>query len=912
MITGPSGSGKSSLAFDTLYAEGQRRYVESLSAYARQFLGVQDKPDVDDISGLSPAISIEQKGTSHNPRSTVGTVTEIYDHLRLLFGRIGIPHCPSCGMPVIKYSLDEILDELYRNFEGEKIEILSPQVRGKKGEFRNLFARNREQGFMRIRVDGSVMWLEEDIPLDKNKKHNIEVIVDRLKVLPERKNRIAEAVETSLSLSEGYVMICGESSERILTENYVCPECGISLPEVEPRLFSFNSPYGACPDCSGLGSHQYFSEESTTDPLRSIFEGALLPWKKKHYMINKLERFAEYNNWDLSKHFKDLSQREKEFILYGSDQRISLEFRDRSKVRTYMGRYEGLLPWLESRWRETDSDNVIDDLSKFRVEDICQKCHGLRLRPEALMVRVGKYTMGDLVEIPVQDLIGIVKGIKLSAKEDSIVGQVLLELMKRLSFLLDVGVGYLSLNRRADSLSGGESQRIRLATQIGSKLTGVMYVLDEPTIGLHPRDTDRLLKTLLSIRDLGNTVIVVEHDRDTMCNADFLIEMGPEAGEKGGEIIQSGDLDHITTERSLTAPFLKGYASAITKTPATPRKPESWINVIGACHNNLKNINVNIPLGVLTCISGVSGSGKSTLTHQVLYKGLKRSLDSDFRERPGRYLGIEGWEVLKNVVLVDQSPIGRTPRSNPATYTGVFTLIRELFSKVQESRMRGYSPGRFSFNIKGGRCEACGGGGSVKVSMLFLPDVYVKCEVCDGKRYNSETLEVHYKGKNISEVLDMTVDEAKTFFEDIPRISSKLALLQDAGLGYIKLGQSALTLSGGEAQRVKLGKELSKRFTGHTLYILDEPTTGLFYTDVRKLLKILHKIVDKGNSVLVIEHNLDVLVSSDYIIDLGPEGGDKGGRVVFNGTPDNLLKSRKGYTSRSLKEYMKETQRKDR
>ncbi len=912
MITGPSGSGKSSLAFDTLYAEGQRRYVESLSAYARQFLGVQDKPDVDDISGLSPAISIEQKGTSHNPRSTVGTVTEIYDHLRLLFGRIGIPHCPSCGMPVIKYSLDEILDELYRNFEGEKIEILSPQVRGKKGEFRNLFARNREQGFMRIRVDGSVMWLEEDIPLDKNKKHNIEVIVDRLKVLPERKNRIAEAVETSLSLSEGYVMICGESSERILTENYVCPECGISLPEVEPRLFSFNSPYGACPDCSGLGSHQYFSEESTTDPLRSIFEGALLPWKKKHYMINKLERFAEYNNWDLSKHFKDLSQREKEFILYGSDQRISLEFRDRSKVRTYMGRYEGLLPWLESRWRETDSDNVIDDLSKFRVEDICQKCHGLRLRPEALMVRVGKYTMGDLVEIPVQDLIAIVNGINLSAKEDSIVGQVIVELMKRLSFLMDVGVGYLSLNRRADSLSGGESQRIRLATQIGSKLTGVMYVLDEPTIGLHPRDTDRLLKTLLSIRDLGNTVIVVEHDRDTMCNADFLIEMGPEAGEKGGEIIQSGDLDHITTERSLTAPFLKGYASAITKTPATPRKPESWIKVIGACHNNLKNINVNIPLGVLTCISGVSGSGKSTLTHQVLYKGLKRSLDSDFRERPGKYLGIEGWEVLKNVVLVDQSPIGRTPRSNPATYTGVFTLIRELFSKVQESRMRGYSPGRFSFNIKGGRCEACGGGGSVKVSMLFLPDVYVKCEVCDGKRYNSETLEVHYKGKNISEVLDMTVDEAKTFFEDIPRISSKLALLQDAGLGYIKLGQSALTLSGGEAQRVKLGKELSKRFTGHTLYILDEPTTGLFYTDVRKLLKILHKIVNKGNSVLVIEHNLDVLVSSDYIIDLGPEGGDKGGRVVFNGTPDNLLKSRKGYTSRSLKEYMKDTQRKDR
>ncbi len=867
---------------------------------------------MDDISGLSPAISIEQKGTSHNPRSTVGTVTEIYDHLRLLFGRIGIPYCPSCGMPVMKYSLDEILDELYRAFKGEKIEIMSPQVRGKKGEFRNLFARNREQGFMRIRVDGSVMWLEEEIPLDKNKKHNIEVIVDRLKVLPERKNRIAEAVETALSLSEGYVMICGESVEKILTENYVCPECGISLPEVEPRLFSFNNPYGACPDCSGLGSHQYFSEESATDPLRSVFEGALLPWKKKHYMINKLERFAEYNNWYLTKPFKDLSKSEKEFILYGSDQRISLEFKDRSMVRTYMGRYEGLLPWLESRWRETDSDNVLDELSKFRVEDICQKCHGLRLKPEALMVRVGKYTIGDMVGIPVQDLTGIIKGINLSAKEESIVGQLLVELMKRLSFLMDVGVGYLSLNRRADSLSGGESQRIRLATQIGSKLTGVMYVLDEPTIGLHPRDTDRLLKTLLSIRDLGNTVIVVEHDRDTMCHADFIIEMGPEAGEKGGEIVQSGDLDHLKTEGSLTAPFLNGKASGITKVSLTPRKPENWIKVTGACHNNLKNINVNIPLGVFTCISGVSGSGKSTLTHEVLYKGLKRSLDSDFRERPGKYMTIEGWEVLKNVVLVDQSPIGRTPRSNPATYTGLFTLIRELFSKVPESRMRGYSPGRFSFNIKGGRCEACGGGGSVKVSMLFLPDVYVKCEVCDGKRYNSETLEVHYKGKNISEVLDMTVDEAKTFFQDIPRISSKLALLQDAGLGYIKLGQSALTLSGGEAQRVKLGKELSKRFTGHTLYILDEPTTGLFYTDVRKLLKILHKIVNKGNSVLVIEHNLDVLVSSDYIIDLGLEGGDNGGRVVFHGTPDNLLKSRKGYTSRSLKEYIKETQRKER
>lgn len=815
-------------------------------------------------------------------------------------------------MAVRKYSLDEILEELYRSFGGEKIEIMSPQVRGKKGEFKNLFSRNREQGFMRVRVDGSIMWLEEDIPLDKNKKHHIEVVVDRLKALPERKNRIAEAVETALLLSDGYVLICGESKERVLTENYVCPDCGIALPEVEPRLFSFNSPYGACSDCSGLGSHQYFSEESAVDPHRSVLEGALLPWKKQHYMINKLQRFADHNNWDLAKPFDQLSRDEKDFILYGSDQRIPLEFKDRSNIRTYMGRYEGLLIWLENRWRETDSDNVLDELSKYRVEDRCQKCNGLRLKPEALMVKVGRFTLGDLVEIPVHDLTEIVEKISLTSKEQSIVGQVLVELRKRLSFLTDVGVGYLSLNRRADTLSGGESQRIRLATQIGSKLTGVMYVLDEPTIGLHPRDTDRLLKTLLSIRDLGNTVIVVEHDRDTMSHADFIIEMGPEAGERGGEIVQSGNPAELKAERSLTIPFLKGLSSGITKAPVTPRTPESWINVKGASHNNLKNLDISIPLGVITCISGVSGSGKSTLAHEVLYKGLKRYLDSDFRERPGKFEVIEGWRSLKNVVLVDQSPIGRTPRSNPATYTGVFTRIRELFSKLPESRMRGYTPGRFSFNIKGGRCEACGGGGSVKVSMLFLPDVYVKCEVCDGKRYNSETLEVQYKGKTISEVLEMTVDEAKAFFQDVPQIASKLALLQDAGLGYIKLGQSALTLSGGEAQRVKLAKELSKRFSGHTLYILDEPTTGLFYTDIRKLLKILHKIVNKGNSVLLIEHNLDVLVSADYIIDLGPEGGDKGGRVVFHGTPDQLSRSRKGYTSSSLREYIKENTRKER
>lgn len=889
-----------------MYAEGQRRYVESLSAYARQFLGVQDKPDVDDISGLSPAISIEQKGTSHNPRSTVGTVTEIYDYLRLLFGRVGIPYCPSCGKPVQRYSLDEIIRELYDSFEGQKIEILSPQVRGKKGEFKNLFARNREQGFMRVRVDGSVLWLEEEIPLDRKKQHTIEVIVDRLKALPERRGRIAEAVETALSLSEGFVLIVGESDEKLMTENYVCPDCSISLPAVEPRLFSFNSPYGACPDCSGLGSHQYFAEESTVDPERSVYEGALLPWKKKHYMINKLQRFAENNGWDLEVPFSSLSKDLQRFVLYGSEQRIPLEFKDRTRVRTYMGKYEGLLPWLENRWRESDSDNVLDELAKYRVEDTCKSCGGLRLKPEALMVKVDGKTIGDLLMIPVQVLVGIIHDMRLTPKEESIAGQVIQELIKRLSFLVDVGVGYLSLNRRADTLSGGESQRIRLATQIGSKLTGVMYVLDEPTIGLHSRDTERLLKTLLSIRDLGNTVIVVEHDRDTMCNADHIIEMGPAAGEQGGAVVQSAEPGELLSTGSLTAPYIRGEANGILKSPNTPREATGWLEVKGARHNNLKGIKVRFPLGVMTCITGVSGSGKSTLAHEILYKGLKRILDPDFRERPGKCSAIIGSESLRNIVLVDQSPIGRTPRSNPATYTGVFTLIRELFSRLPESKMRGYSPGRFSFNIRGGRCEACGGGGSVKVSMLFLPDVYVKCEVCDGKRYNSETLEVLYKGKNISEVLDMTVDEARNFFADIPRISSKLSLLQDAGLGYIRLGQSALTLSGGEAQRVKLAKELSKRFSGHTLYILDEPTTGLFYTDVEKLLRILHKIVEKGNTVLVIEHNLDVLASSDYIIDLGPEGGEEGGRVVICGTPDKIIKSSKGYTSGSLRNYVKE------
>jgi len=908
VITGPSGSGKSSMAFDTLYAEGQRRYVESLSSYARQFLGIQNKPDVDDISGLSPAISIEQKGTSHNPRSTVGTVTEIYDYIRLLFGRIGIPYCPECGKPVRSHSLDEIIEVIYENFKNKKIHVLAPQVRSKKGEFKNLFTKNKKEGFMRVRVDGTQYWLEEDIPLDRNKKHSIEVVIDRLKVIEDRRGRISEAVETSLEISGGSVLILTEEGEeKLLTENSSCPDCDITLPMVEPRLFSFNNPSGACPNCSGLGSHQYFSDELAVDPKRNVPDGALLPWGRKHYMITKLQHFAGHNNWNLDEPFSSLPKEVSEFILYGSSQRIPLVFKNKGKNRKYMGRYEGLIPWLERRWRDTDSDNVTEELARYRYEDICEHCQGLRLRPEALMVKVSGYTISDFVRTPVNEVVKILDSLELSEKDFQIAGQILRELRKRVTFLVDVGVDYLNLERRADTLSGGESQRIRLATQIGSKLSGVMYVLDEPTIGLHPRDTGRLLKTLSSIRDLGNTVIVVEHDRDTMLAADHIIEMGPAAGESGGEIVQSGEAKDLVAKNSLTSPYLLGKASGVVKrVEPGVRRPSSWLSIKGAEHNNLKKIDVSFPKGLFTCITGVSGSGKSSLMHEVLYKGIRRLADRNYRVRPGKYSSMEGWEDLRNTVLIDQSPIGRTPRSNPATYTGVFTLIRELFSRLPESEVRGYTPGRFSFNVKGGRCEACGGAGSVRVSMLFLPDVYVTCEVCNGKRYNRETLEVEYKGKNISDVLEMTVDEAARFFADIPAIAAKLVVLQQAGLGYIKLGQSALTLSGGEAQRVKLAKELSKRFAGHTLYLLDEPTSGLFYTDIKKLLKILHKFVEKGNSVVLIEHNLDVIASCDHIIDLGPEGGSGGGYLVDQGTPEEIMQREKGYTGKYLFEYVSE------
>ena len=905
VITGPSGSGKSSLAFDTLYAEGQRRYVESLSAYARQFLGVQKKPDVDEISGLSPAISIEQKGTGHNPRSTVGTVTEIYDYFRLLFGRIGIPHCPKCGKPVQRHSIDEILDYILGHEDGLKTEIFSPLVKNKKGEFKNLFNQTRTQGYTRARVDGTIYYLEEQIELDKNKRHNIEIVIDRLKISKDKRSRIAESVEAALKLSGGYVLIHAEGHEEYtMTENYSCPDCEIGMPEIEPRLFSFNNPVGACPDCGGLGSHEHFSRELAIDPERSVLDGAIIPWRSKPYSITKLNMFAEKHGWDLSVPFKDLDPEIQDFIWNGSgDEKIPMIFDEKGIARPYMGRFEGVTGWLEAKLKWfAENENVTEEVASYREEDICKTCGGLRLRKEALNVKVSGYGIGDFLVMPIERLVKVMKSLTLTKSEASIVEQLMPEIIRRLEFLNDVGVGYLSLLRRADTLSGGETQRIRLATQIGSNLSGVLYVLDEPTIGLHSRDTEKLIRSLKSIQELGNTVIVVEHDRETMQAADELIELGPEAGENGGEILYSGSYDEVIKSDGKTGKYLRGDETGIVK-PEKRRKPSNWVKVLGAEHNNLKNIDVEIPAGVFTCISGVSGSGKSSFLYDVLYKGMKRILDRDFREKPGKFREIKGAELFDNIILVDQSPIGRTPRSNPATYTGVFSIIREFFAGLPEAKIRGYNAGRFSFNVKGGRCEACGGAGSVKTSMLFLPDIYSDCEVCRGTRYNHETLEVKFKGKNIADVLNMTVDEAETFFHDIPKIAGKLKLIHDAGLGYIRLGQSALTLSGGEAQRVKLAKELSKKFTGRTLYLLDEPTTGLFYTDIRKLLEIVHRITDNNNTVIFIEHNLDVLLSADYIIDLGPEGGEGGGRVVTFGTPEEVIKKGKGYTSKFLKEY---------
>jgi excinuclease ABC subunit A len=909
LLTGPSGSGKSSLAFDTIYAEGQRRYVESLSSYARQFLGVQDKPEVDDISGLSPAISIEQKGTSHNPRSTVGTVTEIYDYLRLLYGRAGTPHCPSCGKPVLKYSLDEIVDMIYGGYMGAPLEILSPLVRGKKGEYRNLLSQLKSQGYMRVRVDGGTYWLEEEVPLDRKKRHSIEVVVDRLKVKEDNRGRVTEAVETALKLSDGFVLLVSGEKNLELTEKYVCPDCQISLPEIEPRLFSFNNPSGACPECSGLGFHEHFSPELAVAGNLSIMEGAFIPWKSMKYMVERASMIADRHGWDISVPFDSMSEEAKRVMLYGSDEKITLIFESRYGDSEYQGHYEGLIPWLTRRFEETESENWREDMSRYRVADVCKTCLGRRLKPEPLAVTLGDYNIAELTELSVEKLAPALESLTLTESQHKIVGLALAEVRKRLSFLIDVGAGYLTLARRADTLSGGESQRIRLATQIGSKLTGVLYVLDEPTIGLHPRDTNRLLDTLRAIKDAGNTVIVVEHDRDTLKTADYVLELGPGAGESGGNIVIQGEPDSIEASDSMSGAFLRGEVTGITRPLGGRRKPTGWIEVSGCRENNLKNADISAPKGVLVSMCGLSGSGKSTFLYEILYKGLRMKLDPEYRGRPGKFSSISGTDGLRNVVLVDQSPIGRTPRSNPATYTGVFTPIREFFASLQESRLRGYAPGRFSFNVRGGRCEACCGDGVTKVSMLFLPDVYVNCEICRGKRYNRETLEVTFKGMSIADVLNLSVEEAIEHFRDVPRIASRLSVIREAGLGYIKLGQSATTLSGGEAQRVKLATELGKRFRGSVLYLLDEPTTGLHYTDVKNLLLLLHKLVDQGNSVFLIEHNMDVLLSSDYLIDLGPEGGERGGRVIAAGTPEEVAKCKTGYTGAYLKDYMKELKR---
>jgi excinuclease ABC subunit A len=906
LLTGPSGSGKSSLAFDTIYAEGQRRYVESLSSYARQFLGMQDKPDVDDISGLSPAISIEQKGAGHNPRSTVGTVTEIYDYLRLLYGRAGTPHCPTCGKPVLRHSLDEIVDRVFKEYVDRPLEIMSPLIRAKKGEYKNLLVQLRSQGYLRARIDGQTYWLEEDVPLDKNKRHSIDVVIDRLKVKEEAKSRISEAVEIALHLSDGFVLLHSEGSDDLeLTEKYICPDCQTSLPEIEPRLFSFNNPFGACPACSGIGVHQHFSPELAVAGNLSILDGAFLPWKSYKYMTSRAQIIADRHGWNLQTPFDELPEDVKRVLLYGSEEKITLIFSDRHGDSEYQGHYEGLIPWLTRRFEETESENWREEMIRYRADDVCKTCGGKRLKPEALAVRLGDYNIAELTAMPVEDLMPTLDSLALSETQQRIVGLALSEVRKRLSFLVDVGAGYLSLDRRADTLSGGESQRIRLANQIGSKLTGVLYVLDEPTIGLHPKDTKRLLDTLAAIKDTGNTVIVVEHDRDALKAADYVLELGPGAGELGGNVVIQGPPEVIEASDSLSGAFLRGEVTGIVRAPNGRRHPNGWVKVAGCGENNLKNVEISVPKGVLASLCGLSGSGKSTFLYEIFYKGLRTKLDSEYRGRPGKFESISGAEGLRNVVLVDQSPIGRTPRSNPATYTGVFTPIREFFAQLSESKLRGYGPGRFSFNVKGGRCEACSGDGVLKVSMLFLPDVYVKCDVCRGKRYNRDTLEVTHKGLSIADVLDLTVDQAVEHFHDIPKIASRLGVIQEAGLGYIKLGQPATTLSGGEAQRVKLATELGKRFRGSVLYLLDEPTTGLHYTDVKKLLILLHKLVDQGNSVLLIEHNLDVLMSSDYLIDLGPEGGVRGGRVVASGTPEQVAKS-KGYTGTYLKEYFNE------
>ncbi|MCB8816201.1 excinuclease ABC subunit UvrA [Desulfosporosinus shakirovi] len=908
VITGLSGSGKSSLAFDTIYAEGQRRYVESLSAYARQFLGQMDKPDVDSIEGLSPAISIDQKTTNRNPRSTVGTATEVSDYLRLLYARIGHPHCPKCGRAISQQTVQQMVDLLMNLPERTRLQILAPLVKGKKGEHQKVLEDARKAGYVRVRVDGEARDLSEEIELAKNKKHSIEVVIDRISLKSESAERLADSLETALKLGEGNVIAdIIEGEELRFSENFACPDCGIALEEISPRLFSFNSPYGACPACTGLGANLVVDIDLLI-PNRSLSlaTGAIAPWAKStsSYYPKMMEAVAQNLKFGIDTPLKDLSQEQWKGLLYGTNTPITFQYQnifDQSK--TYNTTFEGLVPLFGRRYRESTSDMVRAEIEGYMSENPCPECQGKRLKPEALAVKVGGISIDDLSRLSITEAINFVNTLDLTLKEETIAHQILKEIKERLGFLMNVGLDYLTMSRAAGSLSGGEAQRIRLATQIGSSLMGVLYVLDEPSIGLHQRDNARLLETLKRLRDLGNTLIVVEHDEDTMVAADHIIDIGPGAGAHGGRVVAEGPIEEIKANKeSMTGQYLSG-AKQIS-VPVERRQPNGkWLEVLGARENNLKNVHARIPLGLFTCVTGVSGSGKSTLVNEIIYKGLASRL-SRARVRPGAHDQLKGLEHLEKVVDIDQSPIGRTPRSNPATYTGVFDFIRELFSITPEAKMRGYKQGRFSFNVKGGRCEACRGDGIIKIEMHFLPDVYVPCEVCEGKRYNRETLEVRYKGKTIAQVLDMTVDEAVEFFQVVQKIARKLQTLQDVGLGYIRLGQPATTLSGGEAQRIKLATELSRRSTGRTIYILDEPTTGLHTADIDKLLHVLHRLVDGGDTVLVIEHNLDVIKTADWLIDLGPEGGNRGGEVLIAGKPEEVSSFPASYTGQYLKRYL--------
>ena len=908
VLTGLSGSGKSSLAFDTIYAEGQRRYMESLSSYARQFLGQMEKPDVESIEGLSPAISIDQKSTNRNPRSTVGTVTEIYDYFRLLYARAGIPHCPKCGREIKKQTVDQMVEQVMAFPERTKIQLLAPVVRGRKGTHVKLLERARKSGYVRVRIDGNMYELSEEIKLDKNIKHNIEIVVDRLVVKEGIEQRLTDSIENVLNLAEGLMTVDVIGGEPVqFSESFSCPDCGISIEEIEPRSFSFNNPFGACPECFGLGYKMEFDEDlMIPDKRLSISEGAItvMGWQsctdKKSFTYAILDALSKEYGFSLDTPFEDYPKEVHDVLIHGTNgKEVKVYYKGQRGEGVYDVAFEGLIRNVERRYRETSSETMKAEYEEFMNITPCSACKGQRLKPGALAVTVGDKNISELTGMSIEKLQTFLKELKLSNQQLLIGGQILKEINSRIQFLMDVGLNYLTLGRSTGTLSGGEAQRIRLATQIGSGLVGVAYILDEPSIGLHQRDNDKLLGTLKHLRDLGNSVIVVEHDEDTMRESDFIVDIGPGAGEHGGEVVATGNAEEIMqNENSVTGAYLSGRIRI--PVPEVRRKPTGWLKVLGAQENNLKNIDVKFPLGVMTCVTGVSGSGKSSLVNQILYKRLARDLNRA-RTIPGRHKGIEGLDQLDKVINIDQSPIGRTPRSNPATYTGVFDLIRDLFAATPDAKARGYKKGRFSFNVKGGRCEACSGDGIIKIEMHFLPDVYVPCEVCKGRRYNRETLEVKYKGKNIYDVLDMTVEEAMHFFENVPSIRRKMETLYDVGLSYIRLGQPSTTLSGGEAQRIKLATELSKRSTGKTIYILDEPTTGLHFADVHKLTEILHRLTEDGNTVIVIEHNLDVIKTADYIIDIGPEGGDKGGTVIAEGTPEEVAESPVSYTGKYIK-----------